>query len=269
MIGINNLKAALKQDKVLIGTFIRCCDPAVVETIAYAGFDFIIIDNEHTAMDASAMVNLIRAAELCGIGAVVRINAISADRIQTVLDAGALGVQVPQVDTPEQAAGIVRWSKYAPLGERGFAASQRACGYGRMDALEYARLANEQTMVIGYCETAACVGNLDAILQTEGLDVIFMGPFDLSQSFGVLGQTDHPKVISVMEEVIGKTRAAGKSAGTIAANPQQAKRWIEKGARFIALSSDLGLMSAMGAAMLSQLRGDEAINASISNKRGG
>ena len=253
MIRKNPIKQRLKNGEAVFGTFARCSDPAVVEVLGFAGFEFIIIDNEHTAMDQENMVNLIRAAELNGMVATVRIRQKNAAEILRALDSGALGVQVPQVDTAEQARQIARWTKYAPEGERGYAASQRSAGYGSIDPVEYARLSNENVLTVCYCETKESVDNLAEILKVEGVDVIFIGPFDLSQAYGVIGQPNHPKVIEVIESIIKKTRATGKAAGIIASDAPSTKKWIEKGAQYFAISSDTGLVLSGGKTILKDL----------------
>jgi 4-hydroxy-2-oxoheptanedioate aldolase len=254
MIRNNPLKRRLQNGEALFGTFVRSGDPAVVEVLGFAGFEFIIIDNEHTAMDLESMVNLIRTAELAGIVPTVRIRQKNAAEILRVLDSGAMGVQVPQVDTAEEARRIAGWTKYAPEGERGFAASQRSAGYGSMDPVEYARLSNENILTVCYCETKESVDNLDEILKVPGVDIIFIGPFDLSQAYGVIGQPNHPKVVEVIDGIIGKVRAAGKAAGIIASDAQGTKRWMEKGVQYFAISSDMGLIFSAGRSIIKDLR---------------
>jgi 4-hydroxy-2-oxoheptanedioate aldolase len=254
MIRENSLKQRLKNGEALLGTFVRSSDPAVVEVLGFAGFDFIIIDNEHTAMNLESMVNLIRASELAGMVPTVRIRQKNAAEILRVLDSGAMGVQVPQVDTAEEARRIAMWTKYAPEGERGFAASQRSAGYGSLDPVEYAVLSNENILTVCYCETKESVDNLDEILKVPGVDIIFIGPFDLSQAYGVIGQPNHPKVIEVIDGIITKVRAAGKAAGLIASDSQGTKRWMEKGVRYFAISSDLGLILSAGRGIIRDLR---------------
>jgi 4-hydroxy-2-oxoheptanedioate aldolase len=254
MIRENPLKKRLRDGKALFGTFVRSSDPAVVETLGFAGFEFIIIDNEHTAMNLENMVNLIRTAELAGMVPTVRIRQKNAAEILRVLDSGAMGVQVPQVDTPEEARKIARWIKYAPEGERGFAASQRSAGYGSMDPVQYAQMSNANILTVCYCETKESVENLDEIVKVPGVDIIFIGPFDLSQAYGVIGQPNHPKVLEIIDAIITKVRAAGRAVGIIASDGATTKGWIEKGVQYFAISSDLGLMLSAGRSIIKDLR---------------
>ncbi len=249
----NLIKPGLKAGKSFIGTFSKTTDPAIVEVLALAGFEFTIIDNEHTSMNKESMVNLIRAAEIHNLPVTVRVRESSTADILQALDAGALGVQVPQVESKAEAQKVVDAVKYAPLGKRGYAASQRSARYGTMNPVEYAQLANENSMVAVYCETAASIDNLDEILSVDQVDIIFIGPFDLSQALGVTGQPSHPKVIDAIQMITQKTRAAGKAAGIIAANPAQTRQWLDMGIQYIALSSDLALILNLGKQMLNEL----------------
>lgn len=253
MIRENKVKKMLKDGKSAIGTFVKINDPAVVEVLGSSGYDFIIIDNEHTAMNKESMVNLIRAADISGIVPTVRVRENSAAEILQALDAGALGVQVPQVDTLQEARDVVDRVKYWPGGKRGFVASHRACGYGVMEPMEYARMSNENTLVVCYCETADAIKNLDEILSVQDIDVIFMGPYDLSQALGVIGQPNHPKVIESMDYITKKVLNSGKAVGTIAPDAAKAQELINKGVQYISLSSDIGLIASLSKNYFRQL----------------
>ncbi len=255
MIRDNILKKRLKEGKNAIGTFIRLRDPAIIEVIGMSGFDFIIIDNEHTAMNKENTTALIRAAELSGLTPVVRVRDNSSAEILQALDAGALGVQVPQIDAKQDAQAIVDRTKYFPVGKRGFAASQRSAHYGFMNPKKYGEISNANTMIISYCETMNAYNNLNEILEIEEIDVIFIGPFDLSQAFGVLGEPEHPKVQAAIDDIIKKVRTAGKAVGIIASNTDQAKDWMDRGVQFISLSSDLGMVASLGKQYIKSLKG--------------
>lgn len=254
MIRENKLKKSVRNNEIVIGTFAKISDPAAVEVLALAGFDFVIIDNEHTIMNMESTQNLIRACEIYGITPTVRVKQGSAAEILQALDAGAMGVQVPQVNTSAEAQQVVRWVKYAPEGERGYAASQRAAGFGTMDPVEYARESNENTLVVCYCETKKSVENLDSILMVPGLDVVFIGPFDLSQAYGFTGQPKHPRIVSIIEDTIDRIVRGGKVAGIIASDADELLMWAEKGARYFSLSSDLGMILSRGKTMIREIR---------------
>lgn len=244
MIRENAIKKKLQAGKPVLGTFVKLYDPSAVELLGLLGFDFFVIDNEHVAMSRERMVQLIRAGDGAGITPVVRVRENRAVEMLQALDEGALGIMVPQVDTKEQAEAAVRSMKYAPLGQRGFAPSHRAAGYGTMDPVLYASMANEHTLVVCYCETVESIRNLDEIIRVPEVDVIFIGPFDLSQSLGVIGQADHPAVREAIDSIIAKVRSVGKAVGIIAGNAQEAKRYVDMGVHYITISSDLGMLAA-------------------------
>lgn len=253
MIRLNRIKATLKQGGNVIGTFAKVIDPAAIEILGLVGFDFFVLDNEHVAMNKESMVSLIRAAELSPIVPIVRVRENSPVEILQALDAGALGVQVPQVDTPAQAQSVVQSVKYAPLGQRGFAPSHRAAAYGLMDPQAFAAQSNKETLVVIYCETITAMENLEAILEVPEVDVIFIGPFDLSQSLGVIGQARHLKVLTATEHILQKTRAAGKAVGIIASDSAEARGYLERGIQYVTISSDLGMIAAQAKAHLASL----------------
>jgi len=254
MIRENKVKSALKEGSAVIGTFIKMTDPCTVELIANAGFDFIAIDNEHTAMNRETMVNLIRAADASGIVATVRVRENSRAQILQALDAGAFGVMIPETSSKEEVQLVVERTKYAPVGNRGYSASQRSANYSNMNPSDYARLSNENTMVVVYCETAEAIRNLDAMLTVDGIDVVFVGPFDLTQALGVIGEPNHPKVIEAIDMIVKKVQAAGKAAGIIAPNATVAKRLIEQGFRYIVLGSDQAFIQGMGRMYVNELK---------------
>ncbi len=256
MLNKSNIRQRLKNNEKLIGTFIKLNDPAVVEIIARSGFDFVVIDDEHTIMNRESIVGMIRCADVYGIETVVRVRENNASEILRGLDAGASGVQVPQINTFNDAKAVVDAVKYYPDGNRGFAASQRSAGYGDNIPTEYVRLSNEKTLTVCYCETAQCAENIDDILELEDIDVIFFGPFDLSQSLGVPGDVKNPKVTGLIEEVKNKAIAKGKSVGIIAGNEDACNEYLSQGFSFIALSSDTGMISMSGKKMLSNIKGE-------------
>ncbi len=168
----NSVKKKLARGDAVIGTFIKSVDPAMTEIVCQAGFDFVIIDNEHTAMSKETMTNLVRASEIHHVPAIIRVRENDASQILQALDTGAYGVQVPNLRTADDARRVVSSVYYGPRGRRGFANTQRAGGYGMLDVNEYLRRAAENLMFIAYCETREAYENLDEILQVDGVDVV-------------------------------------------------------------------------------------------------
>jgi 4-hydroxy-2-oxoheptanedioate aldolase len=230
----NRLKRALKEGKVVIGTFIASAAPEFVEIIGISGFDFVVIDTEHGPLSLETTGNLIRAAELRGLTPIIRIRENSETMILRALDIGAHGVQIPQIRTKGDADNAVQWAKYHPVGKRGVA-MPRAIDFGVNDLLESYRISNEETMLVVNCESEEGYNNLDEILSVPEIDVLFLGPFDMSQSFGLPLQFGHPKMIEVVDEFCRKTKNAGKIAGIHTATAEQAKLRAKQGFQYISI----------------------------------
>lgn len=255
MIKENKIKKMLKEGKSVIGTFVKMTDPCTVELLANAGFDVLTIDNEHTSMNKESLVNLIRTTEAAGIPALVRVRENSRQQILQALDAGSYGVMIPETSTKAEVELVVERTKYAPQGKRGYSASQRSANYGMLNPRAYADFSNENTMVVVYCETMEAINNLDAMLAVDGVDVMFVGPFDLTQALGVIGEPNHPKVLETIDMIVKKTRAAGKAAGIIASDPEKAKQLIAQGFQYIMLGSDQNFIQTLGKKYIKELKG--------------
>lgn len=251
----NKLKKTIRNGGSAIGTFVKITDPCVPELLALAGFDFFVLDTEHVAVDREQLTNIVRAADASGITPIVRVRENNQVEILQNLDLGYGGVQVPNVDTAEEARALVSYVKYTPYGVRGLSPSVRACDYGTCGVQEYIDAANENTMIISHCETKTCVEDIDNVLQVDGIDVIFIGPMDLSQSYGVPGKPSEPEVQAAIDMVTTKTLAAGKAVGTVAGTPEVAKKLIEKGVQYILLASDQGMIVKWGKSAINQIRG--------------
>lgn len=251
----NKLKRIIQNSGSAIGTFIKIIDPCIPELLALAGFDFFVLDTEHVAVDREQLTNIVRAADASGITPIVRIRENNQVEILQNLDLGYAGVQVPNVDTAEEAQALVSYVKYTPYGIRGLSPSVRACDYGTCGVQEYINTSNENTMIISHCETKTCVENIDEVLRVDGIDVIFIGPMDLSQSYGFPGKSGEPEVQAAINMVTMKTLAAGKAVGTVASTPEVAKRLIEKGVQYILLASDQNMIVKWSKSAINQIRG--------------
>lgn len=220
----------LRGSRPLLGMFCGIPSPALIEMCGHAGFDFVIIDNEHGSANFETTEHLIRAARGCGILPVVR--TFEADVART-LDCGASAIQVPLVNTAAQAQRIVKMAKYPPVGDRGAAFSTRAAGFGFFGGADHVTRSNEGIAVIVQIETTEAIANLDDILKVPGIDAAFIGPNDLSFSMGHSGNFNHPDVQKAMIEAIRKIAAAGVAPGTLALNPDEWKRFTALGAKFL------------------------------------
>jgi len=198
----NKLKKQLRKGEVVIGPFMKLTDPAAVEIAGYAGFDFVIIDTEHGPISIETAQNLIRAAEVVEITPIIRVTENNPVLILRALDIGAQGVEIPQINNKESAVRAIQAAKFAPAGDRGVCRFVRAAKYSALDRYKYFEYANRETIAILHIEGTEGINNLRKILSVKGIDVIFIGPYDLSQSLGITGQVDHPRVIKEMEHIV-------------------------------------------------------------------
>lgn len=229
----NMAKEKLKSGETIIGTFCELDAPALVEVVGHLGFDFVVIDAEHGPMDVTACGSLVMAADNVGLTPIVRVAMNVQQNILRYLDVGALGVQMPMINTKEDAEAVVRSVKYPPVGRRGLA-PVRAADYGLTTSLsDYVRMANEETMIITHVETLDAVENLPDMLAVSEIDVVFIGPTDLSSSMGYPGEFKHPEVQSMIEKLGRQIQDRGKAAGVYAGNAEDARRYKQWGFRYI------------------------------------
>ncbi len=249
------LKDKMRSGDFCVGPFLKAASPALVEVSAYAGLDFVILDMEHGPLAYEALEHGILAAERAGIAPVVRVEAIHESAIIRPLDKGAAGLIVPHVDSPRMAEDVIRFARFAPEGERGMDIYARAAQYGHLPKKEYLGRANQSTLLALQIEGTEGLHNLDAILAVPGSDVVFVGPYDLSQSLGVVGEIGHPKVIQTVEEIAEKSRQAGRHVGIYADDVETARKWIGAGVQFIALSVDTAIYYQACKRLVAALRG--------------
>lgn len=229
----NPIKEKLARGETVFGCFVNLPSPDLVEISGLIGFDFVLIDCEHGPIDFATMTHMIRAADAAGVPALLRSPQNVAQVILRYLDAGALGIQVPQTNTRAEVEAAVRAVKYRPEGTRGLAAV-RAAGYGITQSVsEYVPRANEETMVVVHIESVEAVRNLPEFLTVPGVDVFFLGPTDLSHSMGLPGQVNHPDVQAVLTSCFRQIREAGKVSGTIAFDAAHARQLREMGVQYI------------------------------------
>ncbi len=240
MLRHNALKRALGEGRAVFGLFCSTPVPLVVEMIGCAGFDFVIIDTEHTLVNPETLENMLRAAETVGLTALVRVPDASPGAILRALDAGAQGVVVPRVRTRADAETAVRSSRYFPEGERGLNAG-RPAAFGKGDLPAYIRTANAEVMVVAMIEDRHGVEGVEEILAVPGLDLVLEGAADLSQSLGVPWQTRHPLV----REALGQVQAAARQRDipycAIPRVPEDFGFWRERGVCAFVLGDERGV----------------------------
>lgn len=234
------LKQNLMKGNIVVGPFVIVSSPIMIEMAALAGMDFVILDMEHGPLDMSDVDTLCAVARGKGVEAVVRVGSNDEWAILRALDVGASGVEVPQISDRSDAEYAAKAAKYAPAGHRGVSTFTRA---GAMNGRgsDYFREANAETTVIVHIEGVEGVSNLDEILSVENIDVIFLGPYDLSQSLGIPGQVDDPRVQKAIADCVQKIRSSGKFAGSFAKDVKTARKWLDLGIQYIGMSVDAGI----------------------------
>ena len=250
---IRQFRAKLGDGPVL-GPFSKTEDPAMVEAMGYAGFDFLVLDLEHGPNTVLSLQNLVRAAQLSGILPIVRVKEDLPNVIGEVLDIGAGGVQVPKITTADEARAVIQAAKFAPLGMRGVCRYVRAADYSAKDRFEYFKEANE-ALVILHLEGRKALENAEDIIRVPGIDIIFIGPYDLAQSLGLMGQTDHPAVAGKLREIVKLCAPKGIAVGTFVETPRSAAKWIKLGVRYISYKVDTGIMLDAGRQIVGEIMG--------------
>lgn len=240
MLRKNQLKRKLNRGEVVLGLFTNCAYPAFIEICGHAGFDFAVIDLEHGPLHPLIAEDLCRAADCVGLSPIIRVGKNDSLQIQRALDIGSAGVQVPQVETKADAEAVVKSAKFHPLGTRGLSFCTRAGVYGAAGAQITDQL-NAESLVVIQVEGIRGVENLAEIVSLPHIDVIFIGPYDLSQSLGIPGQVRDPRVIDLMHKCITTIRSANKIPGTFADNPEIAQQWIDAGIGYITIGVDVGI----------------------------
>ncbi len=237
-----SLKQKLKKNQLTIGSWITMTDTCIAEIMAKAGFDWLAVDMEHSALTVQHAMKLIQTIDLCGIPALVRVGDNNPTLIKRVMDAGATGVIVPMVNTAQEAQKAVNAVKYPPEGTRGIGLS-RAQGYGTTFN-EYKRWVKNESVVIVQIEHIEAVENLDKIFAVQGIDGFLVGLYDLSGSMGIAGEFENPKLIAALKRIMLKAKEKGVTAGIhcVPTDTRMVKDKIKKGFRFIAYSVDFLLL---------------------------
>ena len=246
---IRHFRRRIDQGPVF-GPFSKTSDPAIVETLGYAGFDFIILDMEHGPNSIETIQDLIRAAQMTAMAPIVRVPSGDYEMIDRVLDVGAAGVQVPQISCAQDVRAAMEHAKFAPLGMRGVCRYVRAAEYSSMNKADYFRRANEALLII-QIEGQAALDNLDGILAVEGIDIVFVGPYDLSQSLGVPGEVEHPLVIDKMQQIVETCLKRDVFVGNFTEAIPQTQMWVNQGLRYMSYSVDVGILYEAGKVLLS------------------
>lgn len=249
-----NFKDALRGPRPSIGSWISAGNTAVAEILARAGFEWLVIDLEHSTIDLAMAGELIRVIDLCGVAPLVRLTSNDADLTKRVLDAGAHGIVVPMVNSPDEARRAVAATRYAPAGTRGVGLS-RAQGYGTSFA-DYLRWQTDGPTVIVQIEHRDALEHLPDILAVPGVDGLIIGPYDLSCSLGIPGQFDRPEYTEAMRHILETARSLDVPAGLHIVEPDldRLERTIREGYAFIAYSVDFRMLDIVARAGVARAR---------------
>jgi 2-keto-3-deoxy-L-rhamnonate aldolase RhmA len=242
----------LRAGETLLGTFVTLPSVAVAEILTEIGFAWLFIDGEHGPFDTSDIVAILQAVGN-RTACVVRVPGAEEGPIKRILDQGAEGIIVPQVNTVEQAASVVRYARYAPAGSRGVGLA-RAQGYG-LRFPEYLHTANERIAVIVQAEHARSVENIESIVKVEGIDAVLVGPYDLAASLGKMGQIDDPVVTDAIEHVTKTCQAAGIRLGYFGTSAAALRPFMDRGYTLITAGVDTLFLAGAARRLLDELRG--------------
>ncbi|MDB4926308.1 aldolase/citrate lyase family protein [Mucilaginibacter sp.] len=227
-------KEWLNSKERLIGPFLRTPRPEIVEMLAMAGYDFAVVDLEHGGlMNQSDLYPLILAAENRNIKLIARIPGIQESYIKWLSDMGIGGFQIPHIKTAEDAKKAIEYAKFYPEGDRGLCRFVRAAEFSNIPKDTYINTANSKALIILQIEGVEGAGNIKKILSVGGINVIFIGPYDLSQSLGLTGQIWHPTVIEKITEILAACNEANVATGVFTDTPEGVKYWGEKGVKYI------------------------------------
>jgi 4-hydroxy-2-oxoheptanedioate aldolase len=237
----NAFKAGLKAGELQIGLWSSLCSNIVAEIIGDSGFDWILLDTEHSPNELPALVSQMQALATGTATPIVRPAWNDPVLIKRILDAGAPALLIPFVQNADEARAAVAATRYPPAGIRGITASGRAARYGRVAG--YLTRASDEICLLVQVETGDALAAIEEIASVEGVDGVFVGPADLSASLGHIGQPGHPAVQDAIKDAAARLRTIGVPAGILTPNEEEARRYIEWGYGFVAVGSDLGLLA--------------------------
>lgn len=243
------LRQALAARKVVYGTWVQTPSPEVVEILGWSGWDFVILDLEHGPYGPEGLPHLIRAAEVSGATPFVRVPISAPDEVGKALDLGAAGIVTPGVTSAPDGAAAVRLTRFPPAGSRGSSPSTRQLRYSAVPFATLTAKDAPQPLVVLQVEARLATSDLGSILGIAGLDVVFIGPYDLSTSLGLPGQFDHPKVREAITEIVDRAGERGVAVGIWVPDAPSARFWVEHGVRFVTVGNNELMLFGASAAL--------------------
>lgn len=248
----NALKRRVRAGETLYGCWLSLGAPLAAEALSHAGFDFLVVDTEHSPIDGMDVVAMLQALGNGAAAPVVRVAENAAVRVKRAMDAGCATIVFPAVNDADEARRAVAAMRYPPAGVRGVAGGVRAARYG-FDR-DYLARANDDACAIVQIESAAALAAVDAIAAVDGVEVLFVGPADLAASLGHLGASGHAEVEAAIDRIVAAARAHGKAAGIFATNAALARDYAARGFALIALAADTTWLLQGATAALAQVR---------------
>ena len=249
------MKQRLRTGEQLLGTMVTTFpSPDLIRILKNCGFDFCIVDCEHGSFTTREVSDMIGAGRGFDMPVLVRIPEIRREHVLHYMEMGAAGLLLPNTENAEQAGRLVDYAKYAPMGHRGVSLSRPHTDFRKVNGPEYMRESNENTMLLCQIESRAGVDHIDEILSVDGIDAALIGPNDMSQDFGILGQYSHPWMVDAFERIMAAAAAHGKWSGVHFGGAEPLKPWIQRGMQLNMWNSDVGLLS-LGAKAMNDLHG--------------
>lgn len=233
-----DLKRRLHAGDTVVGPFVIIPSVPLVDTLGYAGIDFCIIDTEHGPISQESATDLVIAAQGVGVAPIIRVGDNDERLILRALDIGAEGVQVPQINSIDDAKRVVNSAKYDPIGERGLSIFTRAGNYFKHEGADHTNRQNAETLTVVHIEGKTGLDNLESIMTVDGIDVLFLGPYDISQSLGMPGDVRNPVVENALKDATQKARSQGRAVGSYAKDIDMGKWLIDLGIQYIAINVD-------------------------------
>lgn len=250
------IKQILTEQDLAVGLMLQhVCKPWVAKVYADAGADFVYVESEHVSFNESDLADFVLVSRLCGLPVVAKCAYVDRGHICRLLDAGVSGIQLPMAETAAQMAEVVSYVKFPPAGVRAAAPGMGNSNYEPVDTAAWLKQADRETVVLAHVETRLGVQNIDEILAVPGVDIMFIGMFDLSVSLGRPADYTHPDVVAGMERLVAAARDHNVIAGMWAPSYELAKPWIAKGIRFFEGMGDVGFIANGAAALMAQFPG--------------
>lgn len=249
---VNKFKHAIAAGQQQLGLWSSLSSNYTVEVIAGSGYDWILLDTEHSPNDLESVISQLQATAPYPTNAIVRVAWNDMVLIKRYLDIGAQSLLIPYVENADEARAAVAATRYPPEGLRGVAGATRATRFGRIQ--NYAKVAKQEMCVLVQVETKTALANIEEICAVDGVDGVFIGPADLHASLGYTGETGNPAVVPMIEDAIRRIRKAGKAPGVLTSVEAEVKRYIAAGCLFTAVGSDVGLLARGSEQLLAKFR---------------